>query len=131
MRPGFENFEPVRKGAPMASLDRGNGALEVASPLSARVLMPRYQALGDDGFFLGREVRPFWLGISARLRRARLGWILPLLPGIRREGASTDRLVVNNAIARWLFVEVLHLFGYRWHSRDGRRVVFVRRRDVL
>ena len=36
---------------------------------------------------------------------------------------------MNRTIARWFTVEILHLFGYRWRAREGRRVRFVRRRD--
>jgi succinylglutamate desuccinylase len=131
MRPGFENFQPVRRGEVLARVDAGSGEREVQSPLSGRVLMPRYQTLGDDGFFLGREVRPFWLRLSGWLRRARLSWSLRLLPGVRRDRARHDELVVNRSIARWFTFEILHLFGYRWRSREGRLVRFVRRPDLL
>jgi predicted deacylase len=129
MKPGFENFQPVRRGEVLARVDTGSGEREVQSPLAGRVLMPRYQSLGDDGFFLGREVRPFWLRLSGWLRRARLSWTLRLLPGVRRDRARRGELVVNRGIARWFTVEILHLFGYRWRSREGRLVRFVRRRD--
>jgi succinylglutamate desuccinylase len=131
MRPGFENFQPVRRGEVLARIDAGSGEREVQSPLSGRVLMPRYQMLGDDGFFLGREVRPFWLRLSGWLRRAGLAWTLLLLPGVRRDQARRGELVVNRSIARWFTVEILHLFGYRWRSREGRLVRFVRRRDAV
>ncbi len=131
MRPGFENFQPVRRGEVLARIDAGSGEREVQSPLSGRVLMPRYQTQGDDGFFLGREVRPFWLQLSGWLRRAHLAWTLCLLPGVRRDRARLGELVVNRSIARWFTVEILHLFGYRWRSREGRLVRFVRRRDAV
>ena len=130
MKAGFQNFQPVRKGEVMARVDAGSGVREVQSPLEGRVLMPRYQALGDDGFFLGREVRPFWLRLSALLRRAHLQWIPHLLPGVRRDPAHPGELVVDKRIARWFPVEILHLFGYRWRAREGRQVRFVRRRDA-
>jgi len=129
MKPGFENFQSVRRGEVLARIDAGSGEHEVQSPLAGRVLMPRYQTLGDDGFFLGREVRPFWLRLSGWLRRAHLSWTLGLLPGVRRDRTRQGELVVNRGIARWFTVEILHLFGYRWRSREGRLVRFVRRRD--
>jgi predicted deacylase len=128
MRPGFQNFQPVRRGEVLARAEPG--AREVQSPLSGRVLMPRYQALGDDGFFLGREVRPVWLRISGLLRRAGLSWTVRLLPGVRRVPARPGELVVDRRIARWFTVEILHLFGWRWRTREGRSVRFVRRRDA-
>jgi predicted deacylase len=129
MRPGFQNFQPVGRGEVLARVDTGNGPRDVASPMAGRLLMPRYQALGDDGFFLGREVRPLWLRLSGFLRRARLGWFMRFLPGVRRDPERPGELVVDRRIARWFTVEILHLFGYRWRSREGRSVRFVRRRD--
>ena len=131
MKPGFQNFHPVRRGEVLARVDAGQGVREVPTPLAGRLLMPRYQALGDDGFFLGREVRPVWLCLSGFFRRLRLGWILRLLPGVHRNGARAGELVVDRRIARWFTVEILHLFGYRWRAREGRSVVFVRRPDVV
>ena len=129
MLPGFQNFQPVRRGELLARIDAGAGVSEVASPLSGRMLLPRYQALGDDGFFLGREVRPLWLRISGLLRRARLDWIVRSLPGVAPVRERPGELSVDRRIARWFTVEILHLFGYRWSAREGRRVRFVRRRD--
>lgn len=130
MRPGYQNFQPVRRGEVLARVDPGSGAREVQSPLGGLVLMPRYQALGDDGFFLGRRVRPFWLRLSGWLRSAGLGWFPRLLPGVRPDPARPGELVVDRRVARWFTAEILHLFGYRWRSREGRTVRFVRRRDA-
>lgn len=129
MLPGFQNFQHVRRGEVLARIDTGGGVADVASPLEGRMLMPRYQALGDDGFFLGREVRPFWLALSGLVRRARLDWVVRTLPGVTSDRARPGELSVDRRIARWLTVEILHLFGYRWRAREGRRVRFVRRRD--
>jgi predicted deacylase len=131
MLPGFQNFQPVRSGELLARVDPGGGARDVSSPLEGRLVMPRYQALGEDGFFLGREVHAFWLRLSGWLRRARLAWAVRLLPGVRRGTARPGELVVDRRIARWFTVEILHLFGYRWRSREGSTVRFVRRRDVV
>jgi hypothetical protein len=38
---------------------------------------------------------------------------------------------VDRRVARWFTVEILHLFGYRWRTREGRTVRFVRRRDAV
>lgn len=51
MRPGFVNFQPVKEGEPLA--DDVNG--EVLCPATGRMLMPLYQKLGEDGFFLVRK----------------------------------------------------------------------------
>lgn len=50
-RPGFGNFQLIRAGQVVGD-DRGG---EVAAPCSGRLLMPLYQELGEDGFFVVRE----------------------------------------------------------------------------
>jgi hypothetical protein len=63
------------------------------------------------------------------VRRARLDWIVRGLPGVTPDEERPGELSVDRRIARWFTVELLHLFGYRWRGREGRRVRFVRRRD--
>lgn len=50
MAPGFRHFQPVEKGCVLARDARG----DVLAPQSGYLLMPLYQGLGDDGFFLGQ-----------------------------------------------------------------------------
>ena len=50
MEPGFANIAPVEKGQLLARDRRG----EIRAPEPCLVLLPLYQTLGDDGFFLGR-----------------------------------------------------------------------------
>ena len=52
MRPGYVNFMPVVEGEVLA--DDANG--EVRAPLTGRILMPLYQAQGEDGFFIVEEL---------------------------------------------------------------------------
>ena len=52
-RPGFLNFQPVRAGTVVGDDRHG----EVKAPKSGRILMPLYQELGEDGFFVVRDVR--------------------------------------------------------------------------
>lgn len=51
-RSGFGNFQHIRAGQAVGDDCRG----QVAAPVSGRLLMPLYQELGDDGFFVVREV---------------------------------------------------------------------------
>ena len=51
-RPGFRNFQPVRAGDVIGDDRRG----EVMAPKTGRILMPLYQELGEDGFFVVRDV---------------------------------------------------------------------------
>jgi predicted deacylase len=50
MEPGFANIAPVEEGQLLAQDRRG----EIRAPERCLVLLPLYQNLGDDGFFLGR-----------------------------------------------------------------------------
>ena len=51
-RPGFRNFQPVRASDVIGDDHRG----EVMAPKGGRILMPLYQELGEDGFFVVRDV---------------------------------------------------------------------------
>lgn len=51
-RPGFRNFQRVHAGDVIGDDRRG----EVMAPRSGRLLMPLYQELGEDGFFVVRDV---------------------------------------------------------------------------
>lgn len=52
MLPGFHNFQPVTKGQLLA-LDQGG---EILAPEDGMIFMPLYQSVGEDGFFIVREV---------------------------------------------------------------------------
>jgi len=138
MFPGFSNFDLVERGQPLARFgEGGNGASwpgeaggnEVRSPADGMILMPRYQGQGEDGFFVGNEVRRFWLRISAFLRRTRMQWVLPMLPGVRRDPAKRGVLRANPRIARLGLIQLFHLFGFRWSRNEGEELLFVRRAD--
>jgi succinylglutamate desuccinylase len=123
MEPGFANFQPVRKGQLLARDQHGL----VLCPFTARILLPLYQGQGDDGYFLTRDVRPVWLGVSKLLRRLRLGGLLRVLPGVRRDPQRRGVLLVDTRIARVFPLEVFHLFGYRKVRWTGSELVVSRR----
>jgi succinylglutamate desuccinylase len=52
MDPGFRNFQPVQAEQPLGRDCRG----VVYAPGDGYILMPLYQPVGDDGFFLARTV---------------------------------------------------------------------------
>ncbi len=68
MAPGFANVQRVRRGTILAQDTRG----AIAAERDQVLVMPLYQAQGDDGFFLGREIpEPLfrmgaWLGAWGR-----------------------------------------------------------------
>ena len=123
MEPGFTNFQPVRRGQTLAH-DRSG---EIEAQETGLVLLPLYQALGDDGFFLGREVRKFWLSLSALLRRLKIPNYVHLLPGVRKDPFNENLLIVNTRIARILPLQVFHLLGFRRRRWSDRHLVVSRR----
>ena len=128
MLPGFTNFHLVEEGQHLA---RGGSSGEepIRAGSDGLLLMPRYQGQGDDGFFLGHEVKTFWLWLSALMRRMHLYKLLPFLPGVRKVTTDGRVLRADTHTARWMPVQVFHLFGYR-HARDhGAKMEFVRRPD--
>lgn len=80
MEPGFSNLQRVRAGDLLARDRRG----DIRAPSPGILLMPLYQALGDDGFFFAVEVSRWLL----RARAAIVGMALP-----RRRGHTGPTLV--------------------------------------
>lgn len=52
MRPGYQNFQKIEKNEWLADDVSG----QILSPMDGRILMPLYQKLGSDGFFIVEEV---------------------------------------------------------------------------
>lgn len=123
MLPGFDNFVPVAKGQIVAH-DR-NGPIRAQE--SGLMLLPLYQGKGEDGFFIARPLRVFWLHLSAFLRRLRIGAFLRWLPGVHRSGDQQLELTVDTRVARWCPLEVFHLFGYRKRRQAGNTLIVTRR----
>ena len=126
MRPGYTNFQPVRRGELLAQdLDGPVRARE-----SGHVLLPLYQALGDDGFFLVRPFRGFWISVSRWLRTLGVDRVAVRLPGVECVG-SRDSLRVRKRVARWFVLELFHLLGYRRVREEGGELLLSRRRYDL
>ncbi len=123
MQPGFTNFQPVRRGQLLAHDRTG----KIRSRETGLVLLPLYQGLGDDGFFLAQEVRKFWLGLSALLRRMKVGHFVHLLPGVRRDPLNENFLIVNTRIARILPLQIFHLLGLRRRRWSDNHLIVSRR----
>lgn len=124
MLPGFENFQKIKKGQHIATL---NGHKLKANE-NAQIFMPLYQDQGDDGFFIIRKIARFWLWVSYVFRRLSLYRILAVLPGVRRFMGSDHVMVVNRKVAKWYSVEILHLMGYRRKKKQGFLTLFIRRK---
>jgi succinylglutamate desuccinylase len=123
MEPGFSNFQRVERGQLLARDRHG----DIRARETGLILMPLYQRQGSDGFFLVREVKPFWLQVAFWLRRLRLERALPWLPGIRRHPTLPETLLVNRQVARWFVIELFHLLGFRKQRVEEELLVVSRR----
>ena len=127
MNAGFNNFDPILKGQVVASNKHG----EIRSPRSGLILMPLYQKLGNDGFFIGRGVSRFWLWLSEMLRRAKVQSFVEYLPGVSAEPNDPETLTINTHVARFFPLQIFHLLGFRRRKWvDDQLVVSRRRHDV-
>ena len=125
MEHGYASFQPVKAGDLLARDRSGN----LTAFEDARVLLPLYQAQGEDGYFLMREFSPLWLAISKWLRRLGLEMALPWLPGVHRDSDDRNTLIIDRRIARWFALQVFHLLGYRKRRTNGDVLVVSRRQE--
>lgn len=123
MNAGYRNFQAVRAGEVVAHDVKG----DVVLTEGGRMLMPLYQAQGDDGFFLVREFSPFWMAASRIMRAAGLARAAVWLPGIRRAGGTDDEVIVDRRVARFFARQLFHLLGFRQMEEVGEHVVMRRR----
>lgn len=124
MAPGFNNFDPVHRGDTLGR-DRSG---PVKASESGVILMPLYQKLGEDGFFIGRVISPFWLWLSGVLRGAGVQRMIHILPGVSRVPGDPSSLLVNTAVARLFPLQVFHLLGFRRRRWDGNKLIVSRRK---
>ena len=126
MNPGFENFDVIKRGQELAKNRKG----EIKAVESGLILMPLYQKQGEDGFFIGREIAPFWLWLSKVLRKLNVGDFMPFLPGVSRHPSDEESFIVNTRVARFFPLQIFHLLGFRKRRwRDNNLVVSRRRHD--
>lgn len=123
MAPKQRTFQPVAAGQVVARDSAG----PVASPTGGLLLMPLYQAQGDDGFFVVRRIQPVWLRLSTLARRLRMERVIHWMPGVRWHTERPGAFVVDRKIARVLTLQLFHLLGFKRLGPDGRFVVLVRR----
>ena len=105
----LKSFQNIKKGTILAISNNK----EVVSKHNGTLFMPLYQDVGDDGFFIIRKIRPFFLSLSAVLRRYKVDNLLVLFPGISWEDKRKHVLKVNLKVARYFAKPIFHLFGYR------------------
>lgn len=123
MRPGFVNFQRIRKNESLATDREG----DIRAKESGRIFMPLYQSQGDDGFFLIRAVSVIWLQLSALLRKIRFEALLIMLPGVRRHPGKKHVIDVDTRISKFLVNDLFHLLGFKRVAHHGTHLEFKRR----
>jgi predicted deacylase len=123
MKPGFVNFQHVKKGQEMAI----RNDIAVIATYSGRIFMPRYQNDGEDGFFEIRKISQLALRLSAFMRKIYIENMLVLLPGVNWQSQMRDALVVNRKIARFFSKQFFHLLGYRSRRIDKTHLIMKNR----
>jgi succinylglutamate desuccinylase len=124
MRPGYNNFDPIVKGQELGTDFRG----PVRANESGVILMPLYQKLGEDGFFIGREISRFWLKVSEILRALNVQDYVRYLPGVTHDPVEPETLIVNTRVARLFPLQIFHLLGFRKRRWINSNLVVSRRK---
>ncbi|WP_028870537.1 succinylglutamate desuccinylase/aspartoacylase family protein [Psychroserpens burtonensis] len=109
MNSGFKSFQDIVKGTILATSNQQM----VKSTYNARLFMPLYQSKGEEGFFIIKPIKPFFLKLSAGLRHLKFDSLLVLFPGISWDNKNKNVLKVNLNIAKFFAKSIFHLLGYR------------------
>lgn len=115
MKQGYRSFEDIKKKAVLATSNNK----PVFSKYHAKLFMPLYQKKGKEGFFIIKQIPPFFMNLSTVLRRMKVDNLLVLLPGVFWENDKKKVLVVNLKVARFLAKSIFHLLGYRNKQVDA------------
>lgn len=125
MYPGFINFQPVRKHAPLGSID----GVDLKAPMQGQIFMPLYQKQGAEGFYLIKRIPAFWIKFSKRFRlfkyHNRLHWLL----GVKKISSSPLTFRLDQQVTFLWAIEIFHLLGYIMVRQDGPYLFMTRRED--
>jgi hypothetical protein len=122
MEPGFSNLAPARRGQLLARDVHG----EILAEDDGVVMLPLYQKHGDDGFFWGRPLSRTSLVVGSALRRLGVDRLLPLLPGVHRDG---EALAIDPQARERYPSALFHGLGYRRERKRGDRLQISRAPD--
>lgn len=126
MKAGFKSFQNIKKDTVLAT---SNGE-DIKAKRNAMLFMPLYQEVGEDGFFIIRTIKPFYLKVSAILRYFKADYLLVLLPGISWDDKRKNVLKVNLKITKFLAKPIFHLLGYRNRRMDKTHLKLYNRERV-
>ena len=120
---GFNNFEKISKDQVLAL----SNTIEIKANMDGMIFMPLYQNQGDDGFFIITKISRIWLHISTIVRKMKLYHLLRMLPGIKMDPIHRHTLIVNPRTAKFLTIQIFHLFGYRKQVVKDNKLHFIKR----
>ena len=120
---GYSNFQEIVKHELLAYSNES----EIDAIQKGKIFMPLYQKKGDDGFFIITRISKFWLKASRLARKLHFHQLLKLLPGVKSKKRKPYTLIVNPRTARFLAIEIFHLFGYRKKVIKGDKFHFIKR----
>lgn len=123
MHEGFVNFQKVEKGQTIAHNKDG----KIKSSRNGFIFMPLYQSQGCDGFFIVKEIKPFWFKLSSRSRKWKFDKLIRLLPGITKSANGENAYLIDKDIARYRVIPLMHLLGYRKVMDNGHTLTMKRR----
>lgn len=123
MKEGFESFQNITKGTVLATHNKEI----LKSTYDARLFMPLYQKKGQEGYFIIKPIKPFFLKLSAVLRHLKFDSLLVLFPGITWENKNKQVLKVNLKVVRFFAKSIFHLLGYRNKKADATHLLLYNR----
>lgn len=123
MKEGFVNFQKVEKGETIAYNKEG----KIKSMRKGSIFMPLYQSQGCDGFFLVKEIEPFWFKLSSRSRKLKFDKLIKLLPGISKIKNGRNTYLIDKKVARYKVISLMHLLGFRKVKDNGKTLTMTRR----
>lgn len=123
MKNGFQSFQKIERGLPIAISNNR----EIRSRYKARIFMPLYQKKGEEGFFIIKPIRPFFLKLSAALRHLRFDGLLVMFPGITWENKNKAALRVDLRVVKYFAKSIFHLLGYRNRKEDATHLLIYNR----
>ncbi len=121
---GFENFQKIKKGEQLAVYN----SEKVEAEHNSIIFMPLYQSSGNDGFFLIKQTKTFFLRLSTWIRKLKIDRLLPILPGVYWYDSKKEKMLVDLRIARFLAKPLLHLMGYRTRQYEN-DVLIIKNRE--
>lgn len=126
MNGNFDSFQEITRGQLLAFK---NGE-PLSSKENGHIFMPLYQKQGEDGFFIIKKINPFFLNLSAILRKLKFYNLLVLLPGVRWKNKSYGILEVNLKVAKFFARSISHLLGFRTKRLIDNRMLMYNREKV-